>query len=165
MRSSNATNWAPLVTVMRSDLRFLNLKLWYGGKANQVAGKPKPPRQQSHQEIRNPSPRLGASQTHLWRRWLVVQNLRGVTSALVKGCPGRIRTCDTGFRRACKPSRWWYRKVFSTGDITPSGTNRNHGVSRIHRPSTDHGWASASGFGNEEALEWLAAFRRARAVS
>jgi hypothetical protein len=26
--------------------------------------------------------------------------------------PGRIRTCDTGFRRACKPSRWWYRKVF-----------------------------------------------------
>src|SRR5271169_5722447 len=26
--------------------------------------------------------------------------------------PGRIRTCDTGFRIASKPSRWWYRKVF-----------------------------------------------------
>ena len=25
---------------------------------------------------------------------------------------GRIRTCDTGFRRACKPSQSWSRKVF-----------------------------------------------------
>jgi hypothetical protein len=32
---------------------------------------------------------------------IVVRILRGLTLALVRACaPGRIRTCDTGFRRA-----------------------------------------------------------------
>jgi hypothetical protein len=55
---------------------------------------------------------------------------------------GRIRTCDTGFRRAYEPVWLRRRKGVWAGHIAPSDTKRNHGVSRIHRPSTDHRWAS-----------------------
>jgi len=44
-----------------------------------------------------------------------------------------LASCDTGLRRACRPSQLWSRKVLQVGDITPSGTDAPTRITACHR--------------------------------